>query len=82
MTLVRLDVKFDSLDVLVDEVNSRRLIVSITDADSIIALGSPHDRLTGPLGVWLELSDDYSAQMAARDVATLSWLVSLDTVVH
>ncbi len=81
MTLVRLDVRFDSLDALVDEVNARRLIVSVTDADSIIALGSLHDRVKNPLGVWLELSDEYSAQMAARDVATLSWLVPLDTVV-
>jgi hypothetical protein len=81
MTLVRLDVRFDALDALVDEINARHLLVSITDADSVVALGSLHDRVTGSLGVWLELSDDYSAQMAARDVATLSWLVPLDTVV-
>ena len=81
MTLVRLDVRFDVLDTLADEINARHLIVSITDADPIVALGSLHDRVTNPLGVWLDLSDDYSAQMAARDVATLSWLVPLDTVV-
>lgn len=81
MTLVRLDVRFDALDALVDELNARHLIVSITDADPIVALGSLHDRVTNPLGVWLELSDDYSAQMAARDVASLSWLVPLNTVV-
>jgi hypothetical protein len=81
MTLVRLDVRFDVLDALVDELKARHLIVSISDADPIVALGSLHDRVTNPLGVWLELSDDYSAQMAARDVATLSWLVPLDTVI-
>ena len=37
--------------------------------------------MTRPLGVWLVLSEDYSAQIAARDVATLSWLIALDTVV-
>jgi hypothetical protein len=81
MTLVRLDVRFDVLDSLVDEINSRHLIISLSDADPIVALGSLHDRVTGPLGVWLELSKEYSAQMAARDVATLSWLVPLETVV-
>jgi len=80
MTLVRLDVRFDALNAFVGEVNDH-VVVSITDADTIIALGSLHGRLQRPMGVWLELSEDYSAQMAARDVATLSWLISLDTVV-
>jgi len=53
----------------------QHVVVSVLDADTIITLGSLHDRLTSPIGVWLELSEDYSAQMAARDVATLSWLV-------
>src|SRR6202142_3987445 len=81
MALVRLDVRFDALDALVARANARHVVVSVRDADSIITLGSLHDRLTEPLGVWLELSADYSAQMAARDVATLSWLVPLDCVV-
>jgi len=81
MALVRLDVRFDALDELATYANDNAVVVSIIDADTIVALGSLHDRLTSPIGVWLELSDDYSAQMAARDVATLSWLVALDTVV-
>jgi hypothetical protein len=81
MALVRLDVRFESLDALVEEVNHRHVVVSVVDADTIITLGSLHDRLQRPIGVWLELSDDYSAQLAARDVATLSWLVPLDTAV-
>ncbi|HEY5010350.1 MAG TPA: hypothetical protein VIH73_04280 [Acidimicrobiales bacterium] len=81
MTLARLDVRFVALDALVEEANTRHVVVALTDADTIVAVGSLHDRLTKPLGVWLELSEDYSAQMAARDVATLSWLVPLDTVV-
>ena len=81
MTLVRLDVRFVALDALVKEANSRHVVVALTDADPIVTLGSLHDRLTKPLGVWLELSEDYSDPMAGRDVATLSWLVPLDTVV-
>jgi hypothetical protein len=81
MALVRLDVRFDELDALAQYANASPVVVSVIDADTIVALGSLHDRLTSPIGVWLELSDDYSAQMAARDVATLSWLVALDTVV-
>jgi len=81
MALVRLDVRFDSLDAFVEETHHHHVVVSIIDADTIIALGSLHDRLQRPIGVWLELSEDYSALMAARDVATLSWLIPLDTVV-
>jgi hypothetical protein len=81
MALVRLDVRFDDLDALVDYANAHHVVVSMTDADTIIALGSLRDRLTAPIGVWLEIAENYSAQMAARDVTTLSWLVSLDTVV-
>src|SRR5579863_1880888 len=81
MELIRLDVRFESLDALVERSNACHVVVSVTDADTIVALGSLHDSLTRPIGVWLELSDDYSAQMAARDVATLSWLIPLDVAV-
>jgi hypothetical protein len=81
MTLVRLDVRFDAIDALVEAANTRPVVAAITDADTIVTVGSLHDRLTSPVGVWLQLSDEYSAQMAGRDVATLSWLVTLDTVV-
>jgi hypothetical protein len=81
MALVRLDVRFDSLDALAQYAHVNQVVVSIIDADTIVALGSLHDQLTSPIGAWLELSENYSAQMAARDVATLSWLVPLDTVV-
>ena len=81
MAIVRLDVRFDALDSLVARANAGHVVVSLRDADTIVTLGSLHDRLTGPVGVWLVLSADYSAQMAARDVATLSWLIALDTAV-
>jgi len=51
----------------------QHVVVSVLDADTIITLGSLHDRLTSPIGVWLELSRLFGAD-AARDVATLSWL--------
>jgi hypothetical protein len=81
MTLVRLEVRFEHFDALVDHVNDHHVAVSIIDADTIVTLGSLHERLTSPLGVWLELSPDYCAPIAARDVATLSWLVPIDTVI-
>jgi len=81
MTLVRLDVRFDALDAFVARANAESIVANVLDADPIITLGSLHDRVTRSIGVWLELSADYSAQMAARDVATLSWLVPLDAVV-
>jgi hypothetical protein len=81
MALVRLDVRFENLGALVDYAKAHHVVVSAIDADTIVALSSLHDDLKSPIGVWLELSDDYSAQMAARDVKTLSWLVTLDVVV-
>jgi hypothetical protein len=81
MALVRLDVRFDELDALAIYANAHHVVVSIIDADTIVSLGSLHDRLRAPIGVWLQLSEDYSAPLAARDVKTLSWLVPLETVV-
>jgi hypothetical protein len=81
MALVRLNVRFDALDALVEQSKRHHVVVSMIDADTVVALGSLHDSLTRPIGVWLELSEDYPAQLAARDVATLCWLIPLDTVV-
>lgn len=81
MDVVRLDVRFDALDALVEESINGHVVIAVLDADPMVTLGSLHDELTRPVGVWLELTNDYSAQMAARDVATLSWLIALDTAV-
>jgi hypothetical protein len=81
MTLTRLVVNFDTLDKNAEAANFHHAVVSVTDVDTVIALGAMHGRMVGPLGVWLETSEAYPAQMAARDVATLSWLVPLDIVV-
>jgi|GEM_PF-224110 len=58
-----------------------RTVLSCSDATTVVALAAQADRLVGPIGVWLAVDGDYRAQLAARDVATLSWLVELDTVV-
>jgi hypothetical protein len=81
MSVVRIDVHFEDLDELVRYANVQSVVVSIVDADTIVTLASRHDQVTRPVGVWLELSDDYPPQMAARDVKTLSWLVPLECVV-
>jgi hypothetical protein len=37
--------------------------------------------LVAPRGLWLAVDEDYPAPLAARDVATLSWLTTLEHVV-
>ncbi len=56
------------------------VVVSVSDGDVVVALAG-RDRGLGPLGPWLEVGPDYPASMAARDVATLSWVVDVDHVV-
>jgi hypothetical protein len=51
------------------------------DADTAIVLGSWSDALTSEVGVWLRVTDGYSAQIVARDVRTLSVLTNLRHVV-
>ena len=51
------------------------------DADTAIVLGSWSDALTNEIGVWLRVSEGYRAQIAARDVRTLSVMTNLRHVV-
>jgi hypothetical protein len=69
---------------------SRRAVAALTgatpvfrcnDADTAIVLGSWSDALTSEVGVWLRVTDGYSAQIVARDVRTLSVLTNLRHVV-
>jgi hypothetical protein len=60
---------------------AERVALDCRDADTVIVAGALHGEWTKPIGVWLEISADYPAQLAARDVATLSWLIELDLVV-
>ena len=80
MTLVHLVAPLESLDDVARAAHGAT-VFSCANADTIVATGALHGRLPGAIGVWLELSDDYSAQMVARDVATLSWIVEFDHVV-
>ncbi len=57
------------------------VLLDCTDADTVICAAALKENWTRPIGVWLEVTLGYSAQMCARDVKTLSWLVALDNVV-
>ena len=81
MNLVRLATTLERLDGAAQYANSAPTVLEVRDADTVMAVASLKDRLHAPVGVWLALSDDYLAQLAARDVATLSWLVELDVAV-
>ena len=81
MELVRLDVAFAQLGDVARAAAERSLVLSCADADTVMCAASLRAELHAPIGVWLEISADYPAQLAARDVATLSWLVELDQVV-
>jgi hypothetical protein len=51
------------------------------NADTVVVAASMSGRLTNSLGVWLEVNEEYRAQLAARDVATLAAVVPLGHVV-
>jgi hypothetical protein len=57
------------------------VVLSCEDANSVIVAAALEGSWRAPIGVWLEVGSGYSASLAARDVATLSWLVALDHVV-
>ncbi|HEY5111572.1 MAG TPA: hypothetical protein VII67_04495 [Acidimicrobiales bacterium] len=57
------------------------LLFHCSDADTVITTASLAGHLIDPIGVWLMISTEYPAQLAARDVATLAHLVPLRHVV-
>jgi hypothetical protein len=83
MAMKRLDSPLVALDSLVDLVDETAgpLVLRCLDGDSVMMAGALHGRCTRSVGVWLEVSDGYHASLAARDVATLAWLIELDLVV-
>jgi hypothetical protein len=81
MALARLLFPLASLDALAGYASDHDVVVGCTDADTVIAVAALRGRLSRPIGVWLTLSEDYAAPLAARDVATLSWLVAISDVV-
>ena len=83
MELARLTLDLKNLDHVVDVVNAQTtpVIVATSGADAVMIVASLGERLRGPIGAWIEVSAEFSAPLAARDVATLSWLVQLDHVI-
>jgi alkanesulfonate monooxygenase SsuD/methylene tetrahydromethanopterin reductase-like flavin-dependent oxidoreductase (luciferase family) len=80
MGLVRVVASRASSRVL-DHFGDTTPVFRCSDADTAIVLGSWSDALTSEVGVWLRVSDGYSAQIVARDVRTLSVLTNLRHVV-
>jgi hypothetical protein len=56
-------------------------LFACSNADTAIVLASVRDRLSREMGVWLNVSEEYPAQIATRDVRTLSVLLDLRHVV-
>ena len=83
MALLHLSTKFDQLEILAAYAAdaSTPLVLSLDDADSIVCLASLKDQWRCPVGVWLQVSPEYSAALLARDVKTLSWIIDLSDVV-
>jgi hypothetical protein len=52
------------------------ILFQCSNADTVIAMSSMHDELDD-CGVWLEVNDEYLAQLATRDIKTLSTIVPL-----
>ncbi len=83
MAIVRLSTTRSALERVPHFVADHDLAVvfDCVDANTIICAAALRDQWTSPIGVWLEVSPAYPAQMCARDVKTLSWLVDLENVV-
>ena len=81
MEMARLDAPLAHLGDAARLAGQRHLVLSCVDADTVIAAASLRGDLGSPIGVWLKVSPGYPPQLAARDVATLSWIVELDHVV-
>ena len=52
-------------------------VIYRSSLDVVVLVAAAADVLTGPVGVWLSIGDDYPAALAARDLKTLSHLVTL-----
>jgi hypothetical protein len=56
-------------------------IAEFLDGDTVMVTASLRSQFLNGVGVWLRVGSDYPAQLAARDVATLSHLIPLRHVV-
>jgi hypothetical protein len=81
MELARVVASLEHRDAFAALSHETTALFECRDADTVIVVASLCDQLTTDVGVWLSVSADYSAQLCARDVKTLSHLVSLRHVV-
>ncbi len=83
MAILRLSVPRVALDQIPNFVAGHHgpVVLDCIDADTIICAAALKDEWTTNVGVWLEVSPEYPAQLCARDVATLSWIIELGDVV-
>src|SRR5665213_377750 len=81
MVLIHLVAAEAQRDEVVRVANAHPVVFQCSDADTVEVAASLVDRLTADFGVWLVVSKEYSAQVAARDVATLAAIVPLRHVV-
>ena len=83
MELARLSAPLSRFDRVGKVLDAHRgtVVVQCTDASTILAAAACADSWKGPVGVWLEVTEGYRAALAARDVATLSWLLEVTHVV-
>jgi hypothetical protein len=81
MELVRAAATESQRDEVVRATRDLLILFQCTDAETVLVAASLVDRVTSDFGVWLSVTNAYPAQLAARDVATLSAIVPLRHVV-
>ena len=81
MELVHFAAATSERDEVVRATRDHLIVFQCTDAETVLVAASLVDRVTSDFGVWLSVTDAYPAQLAARDVATLSAIVPLRHVV-
>ncbi|MCU1363077.1 MAG: hypothetical protein JWM55_905 [Acidimicrobiaceae bacterium] len=80
MELVRLDFPFERRSAASRRTHELPLLLHCSSADTAMVVASVAQDLAS-CGVWLDVSGDYPAQIAARDVKTLATMMALRHVV-
>lgn len=80
MELVRLDFPFEHRSSAAWLTHELPILLHCSSADTVMVAASLASDVE-ECGVWLDVSRDYSAQIAARDVATLATMIRLRHVV-
>jgi hypothetical protein len=80
MELVRLDFPFEQRSSAAWLTHELTILLHCSSADTVMVAASLAEDLA-ECGIWLDVSGDYSAQIAARDVKTLATMIALRHVV-